>query len=144
MKTTREFHVSRKARDAYQFSDTLFALSGNVVFTNFLAARSFAQKINQRKDLVLYPESAIRAGALIAMGLIDEILHFVVSVYAETTQKDLMERALSRLESKLGRDEVDRALKTFTDEFPRLPCTRECSRRMSTSGVRRKGSRTVG
>ena len=118
MKTTREFHVSRKARDAYQFSDTLFALSGNVVFTNFLAARSFAQKINQRKDLVLYPESAIRAGALIAMGLIDEILHFVVSVYAQTTQKDLMERALSRLESKLGRDEVDRALKTFTDEFP--------------------------
>jgi glycosidase len=118
MKTIREFHVSRRTRDAYQFSDTLFTLSGNVIFTNFLAARSFAQKMNQKKGLVLYPESAVRAGALIAMGLIDEILHFVVSVYAESTQKNIMDRALSHLESKLGRDDVYRVLKQFTDEFP--------------------------
>ncbi len=118
MKTIREFHVSRRARDAYQFSDTLLTLNGNVVFTNFLAARSFAQKMNQKKDLVLYPETAIRAGALIAMGLIDEILHFVVSVYVDTTQKNVMERALIHLESTLGREEIDRVLRQFTDEFP--------------------------
>ncbi len=118
MRTIREFHVSRRSRDAYQFSDTLFTLSGNVVFTNFLAARSFAQKMNQKKDLVLYPESAVRAGALIAMGLIDEILHFVVSVYAESTQKNIMQGVLTHLESKLGRDDVHRVLKQFTDEFP--------------------------
>ncbi len=109
MTTIREFHVSRRARDGYQFSDTLFTLNGNVVFTNFLAARSFAQKMNQKRDLVLYPENAVRAGALIAMGLIDEILHYVVSVYVDTTQKNIMELALSHLESKLGRrrDEQD-------------------------------------
>lgn len=118
MKRIREFHVSRRARDAYQFSDTLFTLNGNVVFTNFLAARSFAQKMNRKKDLVLYPESAIRAGALVAMGLIDEILHFVVGVYADATQKNIIERALTHLESKLGRDETDRVIRQFTDEFP--------------------------
>lgn len=118
MKTIREFHVSRRARDAYQFSDTLFTLSGNVVFANFLAARSFAQKMNRKKDLVLYPESAVRAGALVAMGLIDEILHYVVSVYADAAEKNVMERALAHLESKLGREETERVLRQFTDEFP--------------------------
>ena len=30
----REFHVSRAARDRYQFDEALFGLSGNVVFAN--------------------------------------------------------------------------------------------------------------
>ncbi len=29
-----EFHVSREARDRYEFNQTLFAFSGNVVFAN--------------------------------------------------------------------------------------------------------------
>ncbi len=120
IKTIREFHVSRKARDTYQFSESLFGLNGNVIFTNFLAARTFAQKINQKRDLMLYPESAIRAGALIAMGLIDEILHYVVGVYADSTQKDIMGRALSYVEVKLGPEEVAKVIRQFTDEFPPL------------------------
>ncbi len=118
MKRIREFHVSRRSRDAYQFSDRLFTLRGNVVFTNFLAARTFAQKMNQKKDLVLYPESAIRAGALIAMGLIDEILHFVLGAYSDATQRTIMERALTHLESKLGHENLERIIRQFTDEFP--------------------------
>ncbi|MHB8110191.1 MAG: alpha-amylase family glycosyl hydrolase [Syntrophorhabdaceae bacterium] len=118
MTTIREFHVSRKARDIYQFSDSLFTLSGNVIFTNFLAARSFAQKMNQKRDLVLYPESAIRAGALIAMGLIDEILHYVVSVYVDSTGRDIVDRAVSHLEMKLEVAEIDRLVRQFNDEFP--------------------------
>ncbi|HNT43626.1 MAG TPA: hypothetical protein PKN85_04140, partial [Syntrophorhabdaceae bacterium] len=119
-KTIREFHVSRKARDTYHFSDALFALSGNVIFTNFLAARTFAQKMNDKRDLILYPESAIRAGALIAMGLIDEILHYVVSVYAESVRRDVMAGALSHLEATLGPAELERTIRQFSDEFPPL------------------------
>ena len=40
-----EFHVSRTARDRYQFDELLFASNGNVIFANFHAARVFAQKI---------------------------------------------------------------------------------------------------
>ncbi len=120
IKTIREFHVSRKARDTYHFSDSLFTLSGNVIFTNFLAARAFAQKMNDRRDLMLYPESAIRAGALIAMGLIDEILHYMVSVYGESLRKDVMARALSHLEAEFGPGETARVLRQFSDEFPPL------------------------
>src|SRR3989304_3694281 len=44
-----EFHISRKARDLYQFDESLFSISGNVIFPNFHAARLFAQKINEKR-----------------------------------------------------------------------------------------------
>ena len=34
-----EFHVSREARDRYEFNETLFAFIGNVVFANLGASR---------------------------------------------------------------------------------------------------------
>src|SRR6188768_2248445 len=83
MKAHREFHVSRSARDRYQFDEMLFGLTGNVVFANFHAARLFAQKINERRDLINYPEQAARAGQINAMGLIDEVLHRVIATYRE-------------------------------------------------------------
>jgi hypothetical protein len=50
-----EFHVSRMARDRYQFDDTLFASNGNVIFANFHAAHTFAQKMNAKRDLASSP-----------------------------------------------------------------------------------------
>ncbi len=44
-----EFHVSREARDRYEFNQTLFAFSGNVVFANLGASREFAHRINERR-----------------------------------------------------------------------------------------------
>ncbi len=54
----REFHVSREARDRYEFDESLFGQRGNVVFTNFAAARRFAQKMNAQRDLAADPGSA--------------------------------------------------------------------------------------
>ena len=76
-----EFHVSRWAREYYQFDRALFGISGNVILADFQAARIFAQKMNAKRDLVSHPEKAVRAGQLNAMGLIDEILHYVVYQY---------------------------------------------------------------
>ena len=73
-----EFHISRLARDRYQFDQSLFALNGNVVFANFHAARVFAQKLNERRDLIAFPEQAVQSGQINAMGIIDEILHMVM------------------------------------------------------------------
>jgi len=50
-----EFHISRRARDKYQFDETLFAYDGNVIFANFHAARKFVQKINGQRDLASFP-----------------------------------------------------------------------------------------
>ena len=113
-----EFHISGKARDRYQFHETLFALSGNVLFANFHAARVFAQKMNEQRDLVRFPEQAVRAGHINAMGLIDEILHFVVGLYREQINSGVMGQALAWLRDRLGQDALDEALRRFTEEFP--------------------------
>ncbi|HVN97313.1 MAG TPA: alpha-amylase family glycosyl hydrolase, partial [Syntrophorhabdaceae bacterium] len=119
-KPFREFHVSRKTRDKYDFNESLFTLSGNVIFANYLAARTFAQKMNMKRDLLNYPERAVKAGQLIAMGLIDEILHYIFGLYMEQSEPAIMEEAMDFLSQKLGREALEKAIRRFTDEFPPL------------------------
>src|SRR5215475_10247113 len=76
-----EFHVSREARDRYEFDQTLFAFSGNVVFANLGASREFAFRMNQRRNAEKDPSQTINPGALYAMGLIDEMSHILVDYY---------------------------------------------------------------
>ncbi len=113
-----EFHVSRRARQKYDFDQRLFATNGNVIFSNFRAVREFAQKINAKRDLVSYPERAIRAGQLNAMGLIDEILHLVVEKYRQQRRADVMQQAVDHLEKTIGKETLDACLSQFVAEFP--------------------------
>jgi glycosidase len=117
---TMEFHISRKARDLYQFDESLFALSGNVVFPNFRAIRTFVQRINEKKDLVRFPEQAVIPGQINAMGLIDEILHYVVGLYRNEQNRQVMQQALDQLDQLLGKAAVEKALRKFSEEFPPL------------------------
>ncbi len=113
-----EFHVSRLAREKYDFDKSLFRFDGNVIFTNFLAARIFAQKINQKRDLVNFPEKAISAGDINAIGLIDEILHLVVSLYRKNVEPEVIEEAYETLEEAFGEKKLQGALEKFSKEFP--------------------------
>jgi hypothetical protein len=115
-----EFHVSRWARDRYDFDKTLFSLSGNVLFANFHGARVFAQKMNERRDLVSFPEQAVKAGQINAMGLIDEILHHVVGLYRQQNEPHILRLAMGWLHEHIGEETVAAALRQFGDEFPPL------------------------
>ena len=75
-----EFHISRRAREKYQFDQAFYSYDGNFIFADFHSVRLFAQKMNDLRDLVTYPESAVKAGQLNAMGLIDEIFHHIFSL----------------------------------------------------------------
>jgi glycosidase len=119
-RATMEFHISRQARDLYRFDESLFTLSGNVLFANFHAARIFTQKMNERRDLVSFPEQAVRAGQINAMGLIDEISHLAVQLYREQRNLKAMQGALNWLYERVGAEATDTALRQFADEFPPL------------------------
>jgi len=119
-----EFHVARSARDRYQFDESLFQFSGNVIFANFHAARVFAQKMNQRRDLARFPEQAVHAGQLSAMGLIDEIAHYVFRAYRQRANPNMLREALAWLNDRLGPERVETALRTFCDDFPPLAAYR--------------------
>ncbi len=114
----REFHVSREARDLYQFDQSIFTYNGNVILADFYAARVFAQKMNDRRDLVSHPEQAVQASQIYALGLIDEILHVMVEVYRKQVNPTVMTRALAVLEAQLGREELDAGLRRFCERFP--------------------------
>ncbi|MBI3944244.1 MAG: alpha-amylase [Chloroflexi bacterium] len=113
-----EFHVSRRARDRYQFDQSIFAVTGNAIFTNFYTARLFAEKMNSRRNLVNFPEQAVKAGQINAMGLIHEILHYVTDTYRQGVDPGVMGQALAWIDAKLGKAAVDETLRHFADEFP--------------------------
>jgi glycosidase len=119
-RVTMELHVSREARDLYQFDDALFSLSGNLILANFHAARVLAQRMNAKRDVVLFPERAVKAGQINAMGLIDEVLHYVAGLYRQQRNPQVMVQALEWLMERFGRDGVDGTLRRFADEFPPL------------------------
>ena len=115
-----EFHISRAVREKYSFDRSLFAISGNVVFADFPAVREFAARVNEKRNTVKHPERALRAGQLNAMGLVDEILHYVAALYRESCGNEVFAEALSSLEKKFGPGEVGACLAAFVDGFPPL------------------------
>ena len=113
----RDFHISRAVRDKYGFDASLFSLSGNVILADYGAVRDFVQRIHCHPDQAL---AALRPGSVHALGLIDEILHFVVGLYREQKKSHVLAQALSFLQQQIGRKELDRTLRRFVDEFPGL------------------------
>lgn len=120
-----EFHISRQARDRYQFNELIFGQAGNVIFADFHAARLFATKMNQKRDVINFPENIIRAGQINAMGLIDEILHMVVQLYRQQIKPKVMQEALEWVMGRLGDEEVDHILLQFVQEFPPIDVYRK-------------------
>src|SRR5581483_5904048 len=115
----QEFHISRAAREKYQVDDTLFSLRGTVVLANFYAARLLAQKINAVRGSA----GAVQASELNALGLIHEILHYVLQQYRQQ-RGDVMAQAVATLYEQVGADAVETTLRKFVDEFPPLPVYR--------------------
>jgi glycosidase len=114
----REFHISRASRSRFQFNQALFSISGNVILADFQAVRLFTQKLNEKRDTARFPEKAVQAGALNALGLIDEILHYVVSLYAAQVKPLAFKMLLADLEKNLGAGGVRKALIRFSGDFP--------------------------
>ena len=113
-----EFHISKKVRDLCNFDESLFSFNGNVIFTNFKAVRSFAQKINSTMNPVLESNKMIKAGQLNAMGLIDEIFHYVCKEFRKSENPKAFVELYETLEAKLGKEALNQILVDFNTEFP--------------------------
>ena len=113
-----EFHISRAARERYGFADSLFSLSGNVVLANLAAVRAFTLRINNWRAEATPPEPALNPGDLNAMGLVDEVFHFVIAQYQKERDPRSVILALDAIDRELGPQRVDQALTGFLGEFP--------------------------
>src|SRR5271170_4135157 len=119
-----EFHISQATRSRYQVDDVLFSYTGNVVFADPAASRALANKINEVRGAANDPASAVNPAALFAMGLIDELSHALVAHYRKNYDPEVMKKALSWFEGKVGADGVEKLLRTFVAEFPNAPVYR--------------------
>jgi len=113
-----EFHISRIARERYQFAESLFSYTGNVVFANLAACREFAHRMNKVRDVEKNPELAVHAGALYAMGLIDEASHVLMARYREQFDPQVMTSALDWFSTLVGAEALNKLLLTFVEQFP--------------------------
>ena len=120
-----EFHISKKIRDLCNFDGGLFASSGNVVFANMRNVRAFQLLINNVFESRGEENKKLSAGQLNAMGLIDEILHYVCMLYRRDKVLTFMDDLLATLDKEFGRAEVDGLLLDFIRELPPVAVYKE-------------------
>ena len=113
-----EFHVSKTVRDECNFNQSLFSSCGNVILANLKAVRTFQTKLNELFDKKGQKEKRISAGSLNAMGLIDEVFHYVCMLFRRDKAPLAFTTLLSDLDTYFGKEEIDKLLLQFMDEFP--------------------------
>ena len=121
-----EFHISKKVRDLCSFEEGLFASSGNVVFANMRNVRNFQVLYNNYIENVTGDDNKkVSAGQLNAMGLIDEILHYVCMLYRRNKVPTFMTDLLADLDKQFTKKEIDTLLLDFIKEFPPVEVYKE-------------------
>ncbi|MHB1050844.1 MAG: alpha-amylase family glycosyl hydrolase [Bacteroidota bacterium] len=113
-----EFHIHRSARVKYQVQESLFESTGNVIFPNYRAVRELAHSINKKRGVEQDPRQQVRAGQLNAMGLLDEINHFLIRLYNEIENPNVIHRALQFVRDRITPAELTKTLTHFLTDFP--------------------------
>lgn len=114
-----EFHISRQVRDLCKFDQSLYSSCGNVILADMKSVHKFQTKLNELFVSRGEKEKQVSAGNLNAMGLIDEILHYVCMLFRRDKAPSCFTMLLEDLDSYFGgKDKVDELLYQFMDEFP--------------------------
>jgi hypothetical protein len=120
-----EFHISRAVREATKVDDLLFSYTGNVVFADVGASRRLAEALNRSRnagarDADADPAGTINAGALFAMGLIDELSHALVERYRKQIDPAVLAEAVRWFAAQVEPAKVEHLLLAFTAQFPNV------------------------
>ena len=123
-----EFHISRKARDHFHFDESLYALSGDLIFPNFRAVQDFAARMNEKsqkdiegKSLTRFPGKVpppVTSGEINAMALFHEVMHFVINSYVNEINPAAFAELERWLNEKIGEREFENSNRTFVELFP--------------------------
>ncbi len=109
-----EFHISGEIRKKYKFDDKIFSIQGNVIFANFSAVRNFVYKFNLTKNT----NENILPGQVNALGLLDEIFHYVLRNYEDSKNPGVFSRLYKYLNSSVGDKQLYGLLFEFVEKFP--------------------------
>ncbi len=107
------FHINANSRKKYAFKKDIFSVSGNVVFSDFSAAKDFSQKINTYNKINGIPKY-VKASELYAMAFIDEIYHLVFRLYSKNMEQGFVNRLYENTLKTVGKEKVKDSIKLFT------------------------------
>jgi hypothetical protein len=120
-----EFHISRALRERLNVEGLLFSYTGNIVFGNVAASRNLAKQLQESRSKETGAAETINAGALFAMGLIDELSHAMVARYRKEIDPSVLTDAVRWLTGLSNPAEVERLLLAFTEQFPNVAVYRK-------------------
>lgn len=112
---TFSFHVRRQARDEFGWDAQLFAIRGDVLLPDMGAAHTFVKAVNERRGES--PSPALRPAEVLGMGLVHEVLHGVLALYAAGPGRGALTQALGDLKAGLGL-RLTSTLTHFVQTFP--------------------------
>jgi len=119
-----EFHISRSIREKLDIDDLLFSYTGNVVFANVAASRKLAQQLTELREKeaggVAGADTIVNAGALFAMGLIDELNHALIARYRKEIDPAVLSEAVRWFTAQADPQKLEKLLLTFTQQFPNV------------------------
>ena len=115
--------LSRDARQKYDLKDFEFNEKGNIEFNGEIySVRLFVQKLNEKKDLINYPELALKVAQFNGMALIWEVFDDIIDLYEEETESDsLFKELYEYLSEKIGEENIIETTKTLVENFPPDP-----------------------
>lgn len=120
-KSIRNFHVSKDAREKYEFEEELFSQTGILIVANFAASRRLAARINKKRTEENLTDKLVTPGQINALGLLHELIHIVLRNYEEIQNPGVFSRTVNHLSEMLGGDDFVKVLEKYVELFPPLP-----------------------
>ena len=109
-----EFHVAKQIRKKYEINESLFSLSGNLIIADFRFSRELSFKINANRARDKY----VSAGLINAVGLLDEIIHYVLNKYSVELNPNVIKRAVESLRQEFRNENLDKLFLDFIEKYP--------------------------
>ncbi|QEK01004.1 alpha-amylase family glycosyl hydrolase [Treponema phagedenis] len=121
-----EFHIAKEVRKKCNFDKSIFASTGNVFLRKISDLHNFVHIYNETLKnggfgLPVDDSRYLKSGLLNAMGLIDEIFHYVCRLYRHDKKETFFIDAYVFIQQTLEKDKkpsLDSLLESFCTEFP--------------------------
>lgn len=112
---TREFHVAGKIRARYGISEELSSTRGTLVLADLAAIRWLVERVNHD---AAGESGALSVAQVFSAAVLDEVLHLVIQLHRDTTDRAVFSTALQAVRTDLGPDETRSTLLEFVRQFP--------------------------
>ncbi len=116
----RDFFITRKARDEFQFPDSFYTLRGNIIIPNYRAAQTLAEYINRKNQTTNQRQYPVRPALLNAMGILHEVFHLVLTIYREEVNPEVYSKCTDFLLSHIDKEHIEELLEKVGTAFPPL------------------------